>query len=337
MAARQKFRDKHGGLSGMNKAKLMEVLNKEFNEEVDLTQTTEEMRGLIREHLGEAPAAQAGLSKMKLAELKSLCHAEHIEYRTKVTRGELIKNIKERRNPAAGESRTVKFGKYALLTYEQLRTTDIQYCQWVMKTAEEQEGECSPLLSSLAAWLKRRATEAAAATSIIEFGKYKGQQYRTVAADKPYCQWAVDSVVEQGETVGIGLQRFVGWLRDPKSAQEMASAGAPAAASATVPTRQRRAAAAAAAASESPSTASSTATSSSAATAETTPSAALNSTSSASSSTTPAAEQAKKKKTQDQAPERMEVNKVRSKRAAHNVVVHHLAGSESEVESLYSE
>jgi hypothetical protein len=270
--------------------------------------------------------------------LNSLCHAEHIEYRTKVTRGELIKNIKERRNPAAGESRTVKFGKYAHLTYEQLRTTDAQYCQWVMKTAEEQEGECSPLLSSLAAWLRRRATDATAATTIIEFGKYKGQQYRTVAADKPYCQWAVDSVVEQGETVGIGLQRFVGWLRDPKSAQEMASAGAPAAAPATVPTRQRRAAAAAAAAaSESPSAASSTATSSSAATAGTTPSAATNSTSSASSSTTPAAEQAKKKKTQDQAPERMEVNKVRSKRASHNVVVHHLAGSESEVESLYSE
>lgn len=50
----------------------------------------------------------------------------------------------------------VGFGKASSLTYSEI-LSDVQYCQWVMITA--QEGQCSPQLSRLARWIEMQKHE----------------------------------------------------------------------------------------------------------------------------------------------------------------------------------
>ena len=132
--------------------------------------TKVELMGRLRElaDSGEIDPPTAGKQKTPLetavselnraAAKKSVLQAHVQNMGVKITGNETIAGLQEKAMKYLVQSVDVVgkdkmgFGKYASQTYEHVKRTDSQYCQWVRTTAKE--GGCSMYLSRFATWLE---------------------------------------------------------------------------------------------------------------------------------------------------------------------------------------
>eukprot|EP00435_Cladocopium_sp_Y103_P012054 s2360_g3.t1 len=159
-------------LSSMNRAELVEALEK-LGETPHAKASKMELRSRLMELYEEKGISYGPKQKTELRqgvillnqlsrkkiELQKWCQDTlqiHLTGQETIPQLQRVAMTKLYQTTKPDGSDPIGFGKAASLTYAEI-ISDVQYCQWVMTTA--QEGQCSPQLARLARWLEMQKEE----------------------------------------------------------------------------------------------------------------------------------------------------------------------------------
>jgi hypothetical protein len=126
--------------------------------------------------------------------------------------------------PSAGTGESlVGFGQHRDMTYEDAMTMEPDYCEWVLRTYEEDD-DPKPALVAFAEWLQSEGFEVRSQDDGDEsaphhgrlrvgFGKHRDLTYEEIVTEDPdYCDWIIRTYEEDPDEAGFALRNLAQWL-----------------------------------------------------------------------------------------------------------------------------
>ena len=144
----------------MKKDQLLAKL-RELGFRVSGKETVPELRSLLLEQMPEKETT-VSISKMTLDQLREKCKEENIAVPQKVTKGWLLRQLRQH---APSSQEVVTFGKYAGYTYAEI---PMDYREWAVKERQAKGDSSSPELARLANWWERTRSSTRPTTKVTE-------------------------------------------------------------------------------------------------------------------------------------------------------------------------
>jgi len=120
--------------------------------------------------------------------------------------------------PRVGDGqRIMGFGKHNGLSFEEVRSQDPEYCEWLLKSSQNKSG-LNMQMAEFASWLQEEGLPGAGggrpiSGSLVGFGKYRDLTYEEArSVDPTYCSWVVQHLSGSADT-HRQMSEFAQWLQ----------------------------------------------------------------------------------------------------------------------------